>query len=311
MVVLLGKVRNQRGQDKTLVKINGKTPTIDIVLESLNQMTLRLKSESGAEYSYYNGFFGPLAQMIWGAPTLDYAIEIISPVDARQINRFRQQVMVMITETPELYEAVTAPYIQGIVENGKSLKWIDNVIEKKKEVERVLCEGEGFLMNVDTKWKSHPDMFTVPRESWYQHESVRDLYCQVYFTGKDIRTIRDLRGKHIGMLEDIYSSCIKTIEEVYGVQAHELRVFMHYLPQFYHGHIHICRIHNDFGVQAERAHLLGDIIQNLEQKDTYYAERTIQYKLRVNDYLYRKMQEHENPDKEEAQLTETKQEEKK
>lgn len=34
---------------------------------------------------------------------------------------------------------------------------------------------------------------------------------------------------------------VKTIGEVYGVREDELRVFVHYLPQFYHFHVHFSR----------------------------------------------------------------------
>lgn len=47
------------------------------------------------------------------------------------------------------------------------------------------------------------------------------------------------------------------------------------------------RLHNTIGVEAERAHLLQDIIQNLEADDEFYARRTMQFRVRENDALYR------------------------
>ena len=53
---------------------------------------------------------------------------------------------------------------------------------------------------------------------------------------------------------------LKTICDVYGIAAHELRVFVHYHPQFYHFHVHFTRLHNDLGCQAlthvKRRHML-------------------------------------------------------
>ena len=74
-------------------------------------------------------------------------------------------------------------------------------------------------------------------------------------------------------------------EEVYGVGAEQLRVFIHYHPQFYHLHVHFTRAHVNPGCEAERAHLLSDVIQNLEGQDDYYVRRTLTHRLRENDPL--------------------------
>lgn len=47
------------------------------------------------------------------------------------------------------------------------------------------------------------------------------------------------------------------------------------------------RVHNTIGVEAERAHLLRDIIQNLEADDTFYETRTMQFRVRENDALHK------------------------
>ena len=67
--------------------------------------------------------------------------------------------------------------------------------------------------------------------------------------------------------------------------SNELRVFVHYQPQFYHLHVHFTRAHVNPGCEAERAHLLTDIIQNLEGCDDYYVRRTLTHRLRENDPL--------------------------
>ena len=68
-------------------------------------------------------------------------------------------------------------------------------------------------------------------------------------------------------------------------KAEEIRVFIHYHPQFYHLHIHFTRLWNDIGCQVERAHLLDEVIINLEQDDQHYANKTIFYKLNEGEKL--------------------------
>jgi hypothetical protein len=45
---------------------------------------------------------------------------------------------------------VTKPFIDGIVASG-SLSWLKNIVEVKKEKERLLWNAEGWILNIDTK----------------------------------------------------------------------------------------------------------------------------------------------------------------
>ena len=96
------------------------------------------------------------------------------------------------------------------------------------------------------------------------------------------------------LLKRILKVGTETVCETYGVQADELRVFVHYQPQFYHFHVHFTRLHNDLGCQVERAHLLADIINNLEADSACYAsKRTLYYQLKANDKLLAAIREHQ------------------
>lgn len=65
-------------------------------------------------------------------------------------------------------------------------------------------QEHGFLLNIDTKWRTHPDISTVPRDEWEGHPSVGELYCLAISHQRGIRTLRDLRAKHVPMLKEIY-----------------------------------------------------------------------------------------------------------
>ena len=67
---------------------------------------------------------------------------------------------------------------------------------------------------------------------------------------------------------------------------------MHYQPQFYHFHVHFTRLHNDLGCQAERAHLLQEVIDSLEADGACYAQKkTLYYQLKANDRLLARLRE--------------------
>ena len=158
------------------------------IISFLKEYRYALKSESGAEYSYYDATPSNIGRAVEGkdnSTTIDTAlsnlgtfdIELISPANAYQINRAMPTLgHVLINETPELYNRVVKPYIQSIVDSG-SLSWIQNVIEEKKEKERLLVSCPKFVINIDTKWRSHPPPLTTPRKEWYKHPATEDLYC--------------------------------------------------------------------------------------------------------------------------------------
>ena len=144
----------------------------------------------------------------------------------------------------------------------------------------MLCNHEDFIINIDTKWRTHPPPLTTPRNEWYNHPSTVDLYCLGIAKASDVSCLRDLRSKHIPMLQSMQSQGLNVIQKVYGVAKDQIRVFVHYQPQFYHFHVHYTRLENEVGCSVERAHLVTDIIQNLELDSEYYAKRTMSYKVK-------------------------------
>ncbi|CAM9160252.1 unnamed protein product [Scytosiphon promiscuus] len=304
VVTLLGRFTWQEDGDVALVKLIATPLTFKGLRTNLGRLTVGLKSESGAEYAFYDCSLSPWQAFFRGLRGNSYSLEIVAPASERTVNRNRPVTTAMLTETAEMYTSVTVPHIDNVVGDGKSLSWLYNVLSKEKEADRVLYEDEdpeyGFLLNVDTKWRTHPDVSSVPRQQWHEHPSVAELYCLAICHRRDIRTLRDLRAEHVPMLKEMYRRGIETIEAVYGVPEEQLRVFVHYMPQFYHFHVHFTRVHNTIGVEAERAHLLVDIIQNLEMAPTsgggggggsYYETRTMQFRVRENDALHKAFKE--------------------
>jgi m7GpppX diphosphatase len=266
----------------------------------LASFQFELHSESGAEYSYYNAVKKASGsktafEMLEPSQSLDppsFRVELISPASEKQLQRaMPTPALVLVEETPQLYQQVVAPYIQSVVESG-SLQWVENIVTGKKETERLLLDAEGYVLNVDTKWKTHPDAMNVPKELWKKSmnkQALEDLYCLAIVKDSGIATIRDLREAHLPMLRDIQTRCPRVLEEVYGVPKNQLRIFLHYQPQFYHLHFHLTRLENGIGCEVERGHLLADVIQNLEMDGEYYVRRTITYKLRTNEALAKRL----------------------
>ena len=293
--ILLGRFEWQPEGESALIKLWPRPTKLAAGL--VRSLNTAISSYSGAEYAYYNGR-SALSSLI-ASPALrpNFSLEVIAPASAKQVARSRPQAGVLVAETPAMYHAVTAPYIESL--DPRSVAWIGNVLNLSKEKERVLYneaedEEVGFLLNVDTKWKSHPDCATTERSTWHGHAAVKDLYCLAICHRRDVRSLRDLTAEHLPMLKSILAKGPEVIEAVYGIQREELRIFVHYQPQFYHFHVHFTRLHNDLGCQVERAHLLADIIATLEADgEAYQTKRTLHYQLKANDALLAKVRAYE------------------
>lgn len=61
-------------------------------------------------------------------------ISIIHPAKPKDIEKYLDHPMHLILETAELYNTVTKPYIDALVNTAGHLQWLYNVLEHKAEV---------------------------------------------------------------------------------------------------------------------------------------------------------------------------------
>ena len=64
-------------------------------------------------------------------------------------------------------------------------------------------------------------------------------------------------------------------------------MYFHYHPSYYHLHVHFNHIRHDVGgINVGKAHLLTDVIDNIENIDSnFYAKKTLPVVLRELDPL--------------------------
>lgn len=255
-------------------------------LQNFKDMKLVLDNESGAEYSYYSTILSP-DLLLRNDISVRHSLEVIHPASDRQIRRKRRVDFAQITETPEMYASITAPAIAQSVADG-SISWLENVLNGTYEADRVLYTSAdpetGCLISINPQWKTHPAMDT-DRSTWKNHSCLKDLNV-LAISRVELASLRDLRAKHLPLLRVIRDEGLRALNEIYGVQRHQVRVYVHYLPQFYQFHVHFRGLFTDLGAQVDRARNLDDIIQNIEMDGDFYAKRTITFNLQVNDPLF-------------------------
>ncbi|CAG0924651.1 unnamed protein product [Notodromas monacha] len=153
--------------------------------------------------------------------------------------------------------------------------WVYNILEGKSEAERVCFRDDhpedGFIMAPDLKWNG---------------DNVEELYLLAIVNRHGIKSIRDLTGEHIPLLENILKKGTETIKEKYGVPSSKLKIFVHYHPSYNHFHVHFLHLNVEgFGSGIEKGHLLTTVISNLKIDPNYYKKSDLTVILRAEDPL--------------------------
>ncbi|KAI5124318.1 hypothetical protein M0805_008925 [Coniferiporia weirii] len=183
----------------------------------------------------------------------DVKINIICPATDVHVHKYSKQAVIMVKETPKLYERIVKPFIQAFPPSRT--QWIENILSGRSEADKVLYKddspSEGFLILPDMKW----DL-----------ANTSSLYLVALVLRHDIRSLRDLRKEHLPMLKDIHRQATRIVGERWGLCEGSLRFYVHYQPSYYHFHVHIVNANciSTPGMTVGQAHLLEDLISLIE-----------------------------------------------
>jgi hypothetical protein len=177
MIVLLGTFEGKEGQ--AIVILARRHFVVDP-----NACTTMLAS-SALKQTFSNDIYAKFEGLL---PSADTAIniDIIHPCTARHISKYSAQKTFIIVETPKLYEAVTRPHMDSIA--PAAMQWVYNVLEKKKEADRLLYEDP----DPDIGFMLHPDL------KWDQSQVCSPTRC--------LQFCRHNIDKHVGM---VWSGCVR------------------------------------------------------------------------------------------------------
>lgn len=126
----------------------------------------------------------------------------------------------------------------------------------------------------------------LPDIKW-DGKTAESLYLLAIVHQKNISSLRDLSGQHIGMLENLREKSLQTIESKYGLKRSKIRAYLHYQPSFYHLHVHFTHINFSMSGPFERNHNLNHVIENLKLDSDYYRKVNLQMAIKQNDPLFK------------------------
>ncbi|ELK09768.1 Scavenger mRNA-decapping enzyme DcpS [Pteropus alecto] len=209
---------------------------------------------------------------------VDIKTTVVYPATEKHLQKYLRQDLCLVRETGGDYRNITLPYLES---QSLSIQWVYNILDKKAEADRIVFENpdpsDGFVLIPDLKWNQ---------------QQLDDLYLIAICHRRGIRSLRDLTAEHLPLLRNILCEGQEAILRRYQVKADRLRVYLHYLPSYYHLHVHFTALGFEApGSGVERAHLLAEVIENLEYNPEHYQQRTLTFALRADDTLLKLLQE--------------------
>ena len=130
-------------------------------------------------------------------------------------------------ETAELYASVTKPKVIEPLNTPEAKEWIYNVLDGKKEVDLRIFADDQFILSKD--WE-------------FNDGDPQTFYALAMPMRRDLLTLRDLDRSHLDLLKHIRQKSLQAIEEKHGLKSSQLRVFFHYLPTYFHLHVHFLHV---------------------------------------------------------------------
>ncbi|TKR81702.1 hypothetical protein L596_015533 [Steinernema carpocapsae] len=199
---------------------------------------------------------------------------LIFPANEKHILKYRAQERFLIAETGEDFEKITLPHITA---SNFGVQWVYNCLEHKSEQDRLIFEDldeqNGFQLYPDLKWDG---------------KTPENLYCQAIIRRRGVRSVRDLRGTDIELLENIMTNSKKAIRDRYGVNPAQLKAYFHYQPSYYHLHVHFVKLGYDAPGGTMFSILVDTAIGNLRIASDYYKRATLPFMVKALDPLCQK-----------------------
>ena len=171
-----------------------------------------------------------------------------------EIEKTRPQKRYIIVETAKQYIEFIKPWL----DTEKRKLWVTELLTGNKD-------GETYLGSND-----HCTVAPATKGLMLEENKKADILA--FFKNESLRSIRDLRGEHIQLLQDVRNFAIHLLMTQLGWKKDEICIYFHYYPSVWTLHLHFTNIIyedlNSFG----HNHAIDDVISNLEIDDNYYAK---------------------------------------
>lgn len=274
------KILNENAQNKLII-IHAVTKNEEVSEDAvvifekshfnLDEIKSYMKTKISFEMYIDNNVYKKLS-IYPNKPFNSVQVQLIHPATEAHIKKYTLAESYFLQETYDDWLNVTSEHIK---KKSFDLTWVDNILEHKTEVERIVFEDtdktNGFVLLPDLKWDG---------------VTIENLYLLAIIHQRAIGSLRNLDASHISMLENIREKGFAAIEAKYNVKKSKIRAYLHYYPSFYHLHIHFTHINFQIAGFFERNHMLNSVIENLKLDSDYYRKVSLECVIKRNDPLY-------------------------
>ena len=133
---------------------------------------------------------------------------------------------------------------------------------------------------IDKQWHYLDEDVFLDTEHWVMvknkyHASATDFRLLIIFKDKSLKTIRELRGKHVPLLKQI-SASVTHFMQCNNVE--DFFMYFHYLPSVFQLHLHVhanSTYVQKISKQNDRIHPLHTVVHNLQCNSEHYAQALI------------------------------------
>jgi len=112
------------------------------------------------------------------------------------------------------------------------------------------------------------------------------LHWLAVVTDTSLRTLRDLRGEHVPMLQALHAQACQRISDEFGLEQTQIMAYIHYPPSVYHLHVHFKHLSSNQAFDTARVHPLLAVINNLQIDPDFYAKSCLYLPVYTHTELY-------------------------
>jgi hypothetical protein len=205
----------------------------------------------------------------------------------------------LVIESPETYSSTKMQAYISQEATRPCKQWIHEVLSAKREADRVKLRTDAFVLlpDVDAIQKRacarlvpyltdkpatpQPDPAQLFPHCLERRWRPKRAHCPFHWlallTDTELKTVRDLRGRHVPMLRELNALCCQKIQEEMGIPPDQVMAYVHYPPSVYQLHIHFKHpVGPHVSHDTFRIHSLASIINNLSIDSDYYAKSLLQ-----------------------------------
>lgn len=159
----------------------------------------------------------------------DLKLNLIWPCTESHIKKYSEQVVRMVTETPEIYNDYVRPYMSAKREEGR-LNWVFNILEGRTEQEDVILRDEGHRGGAGGAGdgNNQEDAFLMLPDLNWDRKTMGSLHLLALVQRRDIWSLRDLKKKHIPWLKYLRQRLLEGTVKMYPeLELDQLKLYVH------------------------------------------------------------------------------------